>query len=81
MFTTFTKSCSINIIVSLEYFRMEIPPSTRWGTKLSICPSSFALAIRIASMSATILKRRGEMDHLAEDLSRFGNNDQCHRLP
>jgi hypothetical protein len=44
------------IISTSAYCRIEIPPSTKWGTRLPICPSSFPLAIRIASISAMILK-------------------------
>src|SRR4051812_28727958 len=39
---------------------MDNPPSTKWGTTPSICPSSLARSIMIANISATILNNMSD---------------------
>ena len=56
----FSISWSMKRMVSSAYYKIDKPPSTRWGTTPVTWPSSLALIIRIANMSTTILNKMGE---------------------
>ena len=60
MYLASSKLCSIKMIVSSAYCRMDMPPSTRCGIRSEIYPSCFALSIKIANISATKLKSKGD---------------------
>jgi hypothetical protein len=47
-------------IVSFAYYRMEMPPSMRCGTRPLIYPFSLVLDIGMASISATKLNNKGD---------------------
>ena len=58
--TAWSRLLSIKMIVSSAYCKTESPPSTKCGTTPDICPFSLALQMRIANISTTILKSKGD---------------------
>ena len=71
MFLASSKLCSIKMIVSSAYCKMDIRPSTRCGTRPEICPCCFALSIKIAIISATKLNAKATMDLPISTLEPF----------